>query len=99
MKTPKIAMSLHDICGKTIDIEKLRYFPVEHHNFIKALLLVDLETSSVVEMHKKLLRSGAFYFLNTGSMPPPDFQRLVLWAMLCRRQLDGEVLSYVASLI
>lgn len=84
-----------------LDEEAMRLFsfPEEHHEFVKRLHFVKTNDMQPSQIHEAYLVAGLNYYHNINVMPPRDFQRLVLWAMLSVDSIDEGMLTYVSKLI
>jgi len=81
------------------DIMRLFSFPEEHHELVKRLHFVDAGGLSPVEIHKTYQITGLNYYYQLNVMPPRDFQRLILWAMLSVNLENDAILDYVSDKI
>lgn len=51
------------------------------------------------DLHKKMMREGLAYYIASEKMPPPNFQKHVLWAMATAPTASEVTLEYVSQRI
>jgi len=78
---------------------RLLSFPEEHHELVRRLHYVPLKNKGPAEAHEAYLRAGLEYYILLNVMPPREFQRIVLWALLGAEKLTDDYVAYVAQRI
>lgn len=92
---------------ETEEIEALVNLSNEHNHKLKfALKEFLLEANerhpydgTPTEIHLKWRLRAASYYVNNEKMPPPNFQKLVIWIMLNHFKKDMEMCAYLVSKI
>lgn len=79
------------------EIMRLFSFPEEHHELVKRLHYCSTFDMTPEEIHNAYILCGINYYFELNVMPPKDFQRIVLWAMLSVDNIDSKMLMYVGS--
>lgn len=81
------------------DAIRLLSFSPEYHGLVNRLHYLDVSNLKPEAVHGLYQTCGMNYYYEINVMPPRDFQRLILWAMLSADLTNEDMLAYVGARI
>jgi len=81
------------------DAMRLLSFSPEFHGLVNRLHFLDVSNLKPEAVHGLYQICGMNYYYEINVMPPRDFQRVILWAMLSADLTNEDMLAYVGARI
>ncbi len=81
------------------DAMRLFSFSPEFHGLVNRLHFLDVSNLKPEAVHGLYQICGMNYYYEINVMPPKDFQRVILWAMLSADLTNEDMLAYVGARI
>lgn len=81
------------------DAMRLFSFSPEFHGLVNRLHFLDVSNLKPEAVHGLYQICGMNYYYEINVMPPKEFQRVILWAMLSADLTNEDMLAYVGARI